>query len=417
MKLHLPKLLFTALITAAGIAQAKVTSIPLHTGSDNLPSVESNFYTFDTTDVELNTGDKLGAFGDNGNQLSLGQCTYDNKNGQTSVGNVTKNVKVDGTLTINGDAQVILGGQYKLTTTYPIVGTKTKNDEYTGIIANKVVVNGTGSGTHLSSWNANIGVLEVNSGNVNLHTGITSGNSYFVYDSPNGSKQVRIKTMIDINGGSTTIGAAHSTAKNEDEEHTGTSFGHLEFENLRIVNILTGKYAADDATIKKAWIYISEDQEGIESSLTVRGKSSSVGGLNIDQTGGTASISTDAVHILSDYGDSTIIQSGDSVDTTLSIGKIVAHNNNYSKIVEVLGENGVIYDETAGTLENAKKSVEINPSISVQQSGLGIINLNGIDFTNQNTGAASTEKSTITQSGGGDINLGGTYSGVTFDIE
>ena len=84
MKLHLPKLLFTALITAAGIAQAKVTSIPLHTGSDNLPSVESNFYTFDTTDVELNTGDKLGAFGDNGNQLSLGQCTYDNKNGQTS---------------------------------------------------------------------------------------------------------------------------------------------------------------------------------------------------------------------------------------------------------------------------------------------------------------------------------------------
>lgn len=421
MKLHLPKLLFTALIAAAGITQAEVTSIPFYTENNNVPSKEDNWYTFDTTDVELNTGDKLGAFDENGNALALGQLTYDSKNGQTSSGNVTQNVKIDGTLTINGDAQVRLGGQYKLTSTVIIFGTSTKNDEYTGIIADKVVVNGTGNGTHLSSWNATVNTLEVNSGKVELHTGLTSGNSYFVYDAPNGSKQVRISEALNINGGTTIINnnqKVDSGYNAEDDKHICASFGSLSFVGLENTgSLLSPKWVAEDATIHKAWINITEDQEGIETNLLIRGKTASVGGLNIRQSGGTASISADCMHILSDYGDSTIIQSGTSEDTSLTIGKIIVNNDNYNKIVGALGENGVVFDESDASFSKEGKSFEINPSISITQEGLGKINMNGIDFTHQKTGAASTEKSTINQSGGGTINLGGIYSGVTFNIE
>ncbi len=413
MKLHLPKLLLTVTLAAMSIAQGgTVTSVNLHTGSNNLPSKEANWYTFATSDVELGTGDKLGAFDANGNEISLGQTHYDKPFlgswTAKATGNVTKNVKVDGTLTINDDARVVLGGQYKLSST------TSSSDEYTGIVADKVVVNGNGSVTNLSSWNATVNTLEVNSGKVALHNKVQSGNNHFVYEL-NDSKQVRIKKALNINGGETVINLNQLDSNNAaNDTHVFTGFGNLEFTNPSyFLGILTG---ADSAKVTKAWI---NQTAGI---LTVNGKTASVGGLNINQSGGTMNISTAGTtyhswHILSDYGDSTIIQSGDSADTVLNIGGIKAYNGNYDTVLKVLLDKGVTYNPDNGNLEYQGEKVEINPSIAITQSGKGTINIiKGIDLTNQKTGAASIEKSSISQSGGGIINLNGEYKGVTFDI-
>ncbi len=413
MKARLPKALLSGLLIAlATAAQATDYNVGVHTGKNNLPSSSSNFWTHTEDNLTLSGSDRLGYISGDTLVTGLGKEQWDVswlQWKQSSSGTVTRNVKINGTLTIEDDAQVVLGGQYKTAT--DSLGLSSV-DEYTGIIADKVVVNGNEGKTSLSSWNASVNVLEINSGNVRLHDKVQSGNNHFVYEDKD-SKQVRIKQALHINGGNTVINLNQLDANNgADDTHVFTGFGTINFTNPKYT--LGSLTNADSAEIASSQITQTA------GTLTVNGKTASVGGLNINQSGGSMNISTDGSryhswHILSDYGDSTITQSGDAV---LNIGGIKAYNSKYDTVLDLLLEKGVSYDPNSGELSSDGRTVEINPSISISQTGSGSISIiKGIDFTNQKSGAASSEISEIKQSGSGSINLSGTYSGVTFDVE
>lgn len=423
MKLHLPKSLLTAVIITTTVCAEEI-KVDVHTGKNNLPSSQANRYVI-SGDKALNDGDLMGVIS-NGAFVNLGKEQWNASWGswtQASAGTVSKNVEVTGTLTINGTAQVQLGGQYKTATDSFGAGSV---DEYTGIIADKVVVNGavkedgSASVTNLNSWNASVNTLEVNSGKVELHNKVQSGNNHFVYEDKD-SKQVRIKNALNINGGETVINLNQLNDSNgADDTHVFTSFGSINFKNPSyFLGALTG---ADSAEVVKSLITQTA------GTLTVNGKTASVGGLNIKQSGGTMNISTagdkyHSWHILSDYGDSVITQTNDDDATTddsktvLNIGGIKAYNSKYDTVLSVLKDKGVTIDPASGELEHEGKKVEINPSVTINQSGKGTISIiQGIDLSNQKSGAASSETSYINQSGGGKINLGGAYVGANFDI-
>ena len=423
MKLHLPKLLLAAVVASTGhLAQADVQTVDFHTGANNLPSKEANRVVYEK--LEVSTGDKFGAFDANGNELTLGLVHYD-KNilqqwSDKSTGNATKNVEVTGTLTINDDAQVRLGGQYKLST----VSGLGASDEYTGIIADKVVVNGkmredgTPFTTNLSTWNATVNTLEVNSGKVEIRQQVQSGNNFFNFGAPADSKQAQFKREVNIHGGVTLINlnSLDSSEKpyNElDDKHIFSTFGEIVFKKGGKEGSVTDYTKADYAEIHKCQIHQTA------GTIVVQGKTASVGGLNIKQEGGSMSISTNGSnlhswHILSDYGDSKIEQSG-AKGTVLNIGGIGAFNSKYSAVVDKLKEYGVAYDETTGEFTHESESVNVRPVLELSQTGEGTINIfKGIDFSDHRQD--SIEDSSIKQSGGGVINLGGVYNGVVFDI-
>ena len=395
MKLHLPKALLTAALCAvSAVASAANVSVEAYLPdskitTDNFsPYLASNSNQTIVHDgnLTLSGSDKLGLLDSNGNFLTLGVVKYSGYSflgagyfKREESGNVSKNYKVTGTLTIEDNAQVNLGGQMKVSTT----GTS-QYDEYTGIIADSIVVTDTAS---LTSYNATVNTLQVDSGTVNLHTSGNSkyGNSHFVVYDAQDSKQVSIREGLVINGGTTTIGHASGT-------YLQTAFGKLTYEGDKWVE-------GNLTSVSKAEIESSLITQ-TAGTLKVQGDSVSVGGLNISQTGGSMSISNEAYHDLADYGDSTIYQNGDS-KTVLNVGVIRAYNSQYDKIKDKLTENGV--------------KVELSPSINLTQDGAGTINMSGVDFTAEI--GASSELSNISQSGSGVINLNGEYKGVTFDVE
>ncbi|MBE6418246.1 MAG: hypothetical protein E7033_07260 [Akkermansiaceae bacterium] len=442
MKLHLPKALLSLLILAttaiSGYAEnievGRVTKEYSGTNGDTstLPSQSGVYdYTAKTgkQDLTLTGNDKVGTFDENGNLIttfSKYQADDDfnlfgeNKVTHTWSGNgvITQNFKVDGTLAITGTSQVVLGGQYKVNDEdldWPSI-VAPDYDEYTGVIANKVVVTDQG---YLQSYNAQVGTLDAQGGTVKLHTGMYQGNTGMRLEGAKDSKQVQIHHALKVSGtANVTIGTTTKDGSAQDE-HIATAFGSFTYvgnpelsegedEETDVDNYVTN---VEDYNIHSSQI----TQEG--GTLNVYGKSLSIGGLNIEQSGGTMAISTGQnqktennqvtaeapmCHFLADYGDSTITQSG-AKGTTLSIGLIKAYNSQYDSVIKSLQING-------------KPVPDINPSLTVSQTGTGTINLNGVYFFNQKTNAASTEKSTITQSGGGIINLNGAYEGATFDI-
>ncbi len=392
MKLHLPKALLTAALFAVSATTALAADIDvgIHTGGNNLASAEKNYYKH-AGDLTLGTGDRMGAFkegafiANSGYGVEEWQATNSIGKGltQKNFGTVAKNVQVTGTLTLTGNAQVSLGGQYKTPTDYFLAAYTNSVDEYTGIIADSIVVTDTAS---LTSYNATVNTLQVDAGTVNLHTSGNSkyGNTHFVVFDSKDSKQVSIREGLIINGGSTTIGHASGT-------YLQTAFGKLTYEGDTWV-------AGELMSVSKASIESSLITQ-TAGTLKVQGDSVSVGGLNINQTGGSMYISSGAYHDLADYGDSTIYQNGDST-TVLNVGVIRAYNSQYKTIKDKLTENGV--------------KVELSPSINLTQEGAGTINMSGVDFTAEI--GASTELSSISQSGSGTINLDGEYKGVTFDV-
>lgn len=364
----------------------KLYNISLHTGgSANFTSKESN-YVIHEGDLSMSNADKMGIISSDKLSTSHGKQEYTVSWGKFSeksnTGNVTKNVKINGTLTLEGNASINLGGQYKSPTDWSGV---TTYDEYTGIVANAIIMNG--DGAKLDSYNATIGTLQVDKGTVNLHTNGNSkyGNTHFVVYDTQDSKQVNIQSELKVNGGTVSLGHADGT-------YLQTSFGKLTYSGDMWV-------AGELIYVKDANIESSQiTQNG--GTLKVQGDSVSVGGLNINQTGGSMSISSGAYHDLADYGKSIITQNSTDKKTEMNLGVIRAYNSQYKVIKEKLTENGV--------------KVELKPSIDLTQSGVGTINLEGVDFTAEIT--ASPEKSNISQSGGGIINLNGEYKGVTFDI-
>ncbi len=411
MKLHLPKALLVAAIASVVVAPnalAETITVSTYSNKNTLPS-SGGTVTY-TGDLTLGAGEVLGAYTADGTLITFSGYGTSTSYGKQqwkkpafgswsaeSAGNVSQNVNITGTLTINDTARVVLGGQYKTSSTL------SSADEYTGIIANAVIVNGTGSSTHLETTNLTTNTLTVNSGVVSIHTNgnYKQGNTHFVvYDSKD-SKQVSIREGLNINGGTTTIGNATGA-------NLQTSFGKLTYEgDWWVGDTLMG--------VSKAEIESSLISQ-TAGTLNVQGNSVSVGGLNISQTGGAnktvMSISNGAYHDLADYGDSIIAQHNLHAETVLNLGVIRAYNSQYDVIKDKLEENGV--------------KVELAPSLEVAHSGAGDINMSGVDFTAKI--GSSSAISTITQSDyvdektgavtatTGSINLNGQYLGATFNI-
>lgn len=402
MKLHLPKLLFVAIVAAASFSYAvdyttdsegnKLYNVGQHTGN-NTPS-GSNYMWVSDSDLTLSNSDKLGII--QSNALYTGSMTgqvlekwsqsgfSSAKKDSSSTGMVTKNVKVNGTLTIEDTAQVVLGGQHRTSGLWGLGST----DEYTGIIADKVVVNGGKNDegkyiTNLSTWNASLNTLEVNSGNVSIHTNGNGnkGNSSIVVTDPSDSKQVRIKELLNVNGGTVTIGnnSANTADRNANDDHCQVGFGNGKINDA--------DYA--QSTISQSWIKQGAGENAADSTLKIEGKSVSVGGLNIEQHKGTMSVSNENYHIIADNGityDSQVIQYGDA---KLTLGGILAENKYKDKVKDYTGFG--------------------DAEFHVTQHGNGVINMtNGIVF-NYNSSATKEEHSSFTQNGNGIINLSGVF--------
>ncbi len=398
MKLHLPKLLIVALAAAyVNVAHAaepsyttdsknnKLYNVGQHTGN-SAPSSSNNMWVCEG-DLELLNSDKLGIV--EGEGLYMGATTGQvlesyNWLGQkesSSTGKVSKNVKINGTLTIKDTAQVVLGGQHK-TSGFLSIGSV---DEYTGIIADKILVQGGKDEngkyvTNLNVWNASVGVLEVDSGNVSIHTNGngSKGNTSIIVKDPVDSKQVRIKTELKVNGGNVTIGSSSKTA-NRDADDTQCQVG---FGNGTI-----NENNPAASTITSSWIYQGTKKDSTGGNLTVAGKSVSVGGLNIVQDAGNMSISDGFYHIIADNGitaDSSVTQNGSG---TLTIGGVLAENKYKDKVKEYTGFG--------------------DAEFHVTQNGSGTISMtNGIVF---NYNSDATAKSSFEQNGSGVINLSGVF--------
>ena len=423
MKLHLPNTLLSLVASTICVTSAfaenvevekydkgnKITDLAI---APYLPSAESNIIKYEK--IELSGNEKMGLLDANGNFVTLGQIVYKGYSLfgagyfkiEGTAGNVTQNVQVNEML-IKGNSQVQLGGQVKFSAT----GTDSY-DEFTGLIAGTVDVSESGS---LSSWNAIIDNLTV-SGNatVNIHTQRGEGNMGYRLGQAKDSKQVQIKQTLTVNGGNVTIGNVQynnhtnsdkaSTQNPETDYHTVTAFGSYTYE---------GNPSLDDGKVNGVTSADRDPSLIVQTggTLTVAGKSLSVGGLNIDQQGGKMSISNGGKHFIADYGDSDIRQNSLDSNTSLVIGEIKAFNTYYDNIMKSLEANSLTKD--------------IDPTIALTHSGAGTVTLNGVNFTEE-IGSAK-EHSTITQNdyvaadgtvttSTGTINLNGKYQGVTFDI-
>ncbi len=140
MKTRLPKALLTALlIVLATTAQATDYNVGVHTGKNNLPSSASNYWTHTENDLTLTGTDRLGYISGDTLVTGLGKEQW-SLTGKTSSGTVTRNVKINGTLTIEDDAQVVLF-------------TGAKEDTYSGYKVALLDEEGNSTGTAVLEYN------------------------------------------------------------------------------------------------------------------------------------------------------------------------------------------------------------------------------------------------------------------------
>lgn len=425
MKLHLPYTLLAIAVISVSETLAADVNVGVLAGQDKLPSNSSNYVVLENNvenGYELSGSDRIGYIKDNALVTSFGKEEWTKnttlswtgivtKWSQVNAGTVTPNVKVNGTLTIKDNARVVLGGQYKLNDQYIGAIDADSKAEFTGIIANTLHVKDSG---YVSSYNALVDHLTVDGGTVNIHTSVGEGNMGYRLGQAEDSKQVQIKQTLTVNGGTVTIGNdGYNNATNEKQKdtqnpetdyHTVTAFGSYTYE---------GNPSLDDGKVSGVTSADRDPSLIVQTggTLTVAGKSLSVGGLNIDQQGGKMSISNGGKHFIADYGDSDISQNSLDSNTSLVIGEIKAFNTYYDNIMKSLEANSLTKD--------------IDPTIALTHSGAGTVTLNGVNFTEE-IGSAK-EHSTITQNdyvaadgtvttSTGSINLNGKYQGVTFDI-
>ena len=181
MRLHLPKLLRVALLatfltpTVKGVTLTTADIVTPTTGGDSYLDVGTD-NTTDTWAGDLIVGDtadsqgdvdKVGTFDSNWSFISP-------DGGKTNT-KITSSLKVTGTLTLQGNGKVVLGGQYK------------GASSYTGLEATEAIIVKGGS---LTATKIVTNDLTVDNGTVSTNTAnCTSGNGY----AP-GPKQSYIKT-------------------------------------------------------------------------------------------------------------------------------------------------------------------------------------------------------------------------------
>ena len=331
MKLHLPKLLFVAIV-AAGITTAASALTPETVNGKNYYKIGlgGSMVTHDS-DITLYDGDKLGAF-DGDSLLS----NYDgNKTPSNSLllgsietrGTLIKYdvYKLEHNLTINGTAQVALGGQ--------------KDSDYMGILAKAVTINGTGNDTHLESTRLYVNELIINSGTAKLHGSFTSGNDFIgsgiLNQSTPKQAQITSKLVIGENASLTmgTTGATQST------DHYMNAFG-----------------AGFGTMLSYTEMPKSMDMIQKGGSMTVYGFSIATSGLEIYQSGGTMFYrdqfdfnGTAENKIMQGY---TLDDSGNkqlqaaNKNTSLQFGNLNSNGQQFS--IEQAGEGSIKFDKVTG---------------------------------------------------------------------
>ncbi len=211
MKLHLPKLLRVALLSAMSIsfattAHAVEALIDVGLVDTSNSSAKHTTITADTTDVTINSGQAVGAFTTDDNQdkkLITAFGSYEYSKSTTYGAIIPNHLKVNGKLTINGNGQLVLWGQIK----------GNMRDAYSGLIADEVIVNGDNSVKNLVIGSATLGSLTINSGKVSIHeSAATGGNSVnnlgTVPSVGTDCKIATIKNALNVHGGTLTMGAS-----------------------------------------------------------------------------------------------------------------------------------------------------------------------------------------------------------------
>ncbi len=386
MKLHLPKSLHVAVLSAIVVAGAQAgelkniaaegstdakwdigVGVPDRSVLSDSYKITTNYVTIDS--LTLDGSDTLGIYDTegqlvhnvvnangylvapgNGKTLSVFGSGVWNKGDDTYTENApfTNTLIVNGKLHIKDNAQMALGGQYKRNSGY---------DMYMGVKADELVVDGTGEGVHLEATVGKFRLLTMNSGNVYIHhdTTYNSGTSSSSFQDPSDRyttfKSPHITEKLTVNGGNLYIGRSESSTNIKDP---GGS---------HIVNYFDGS------------IYQTN------GNLVIMGKT--MLSASVEQEGGSMSMAVGNLLRLNNSKGSSFIQKGSG---TMSLGEMV-------------------YGST-GT-GNAK--------LTLSQEGDGTISMRGARFKT-NTSNVNTNASSITQNGAGTINMSGSYENVLFNI-
>ena len=280
----------------------------------------------------------------------------------TSGSDHSNSLEVTGTVNISGSGKVILGGQ-------------THSNSYMGLYASDVTVAGSDSNNksapNLSATMAYIDNLTVKSGAVVLRSNDDATGGYNGYENGDGSKQTMIKKSITVEGGSLYIG------KNNGQKPT-------EYNN-HYLNAIGSNNGAATITQKNGYI-------------EVNGKTRVEDGLIINQTGGEmvfANETSGRAMIVFDGAKANMITQGGDADTKMTLGQMGVITSSY------VSGKGFVYSGSG------------NGQVNISQTGQGEINLaKGVTFKTKDASTAST----ITQSGGGKINLSGDFSSAIFNI-
>lgn len=383
MKLHLPKLLCAAVMVAMSSVAQSATLTELSTDSltnkINEDSDGNQLYnvgiyavandgqkvnephyvpTTHEGDLTLDNKDKLGVYvndvfhsGSFGSVKGQADKKSDYSSNPANVvyttnGVVTNNLKITGTLTIKDNAQVNLGGQFR----QAYGNNSGVYDEYTGLEATKVLVQGNAS---LISTKARIETLEIDGGSVKLRTGWTSGNSYFM-GSGKDSKQAQILNKLVIRSGSLYMGSENASASQWHQTFAGAI-----------------------------------EQYG--GTMTVQGNTYFASGLSIKQAGGEMSFCPKNGKVQLS-GNASITQSASG---HMKFAELYSNSN---RIVNITQTGTGIIDFNKGVTYKTK---DVASASTINQSGGGTINLSG-DFTSADFTVTQT-KGTINQKGKMDL--------------
>lgn len=342
MKLHLPKLLFVAVVAAASHFNTTNAAEVTNLGSgkyDVGTGTSGELKTFTNTKVGeagivVGKDMQVGAFDSNGNLITNFSTYKLDPQKVTNSLEIKKTKKIlwsseaiTGDLTIESNGKVAVGGQIDEAT-------------YAGIHADNVVVKDSGQ---LYATRALFSSLTVqDSANVQLHGGFTSGNGYLGVNAWTGTgmggtpKMVQITKALTIHGGNLSIGTTQAS------------------QSQYILGL-----GADNSILGTTTTSITQTN----GSMSVYGNTIAQAGLSITQSGGSM-IFRDKL-ALNGSGTSTITQetSGD-----LLIGRLSGESSNTVNISQT-GSGSITLAYGA--------NFDSNGTVNVSQSSTGNIYLGG----------------------------------------
>lgn len=381
MKLHLPKGVIITVCSSLLAANTHADEpMYINLGKAENTKVSDNLITCDSSLLEvsiINPGKKALKVGD-GDLIGYFETT-NNESGQSIpdsfvtkfgvTGSANTNEKVSNSFKVGGDLEISGSGKV-------YVGGKSSGNFYAYLEANNVTINGTGNnltanGSSSTTVNdlANLN-LRADSGKLATLT-MNGGAAYLcTYESGGGDgtwgpnisdscKSIYITGKLEVNDGYLQMG--YSTSSN-----------NLSNQAKHFRTLLGGDIEQNGGTIQSnGKVYL--------------------GGKTITQTGGSMVL-----------GHNTAQERLVLKNSTLSIKQLLNEEGKDNKSTLTISGSFI------GTSTSAARKLEI-----VQESS-GTIEFNkGVLFET----SASTGASTITQSGGGIINLSGDFSSAVFDIE